>query len=179
MGNIYYDTGYYNRIYDFSLRRGYIGFFSGLSKVLQGKPIYEPTDTRSSQTQEPIAQPVGPKAIPVVQIRRVECLEKGANLELHIDIHNDFTEPILLDKIMLLGTEKELDTTLLPGEARQFYVYSRPQFTNQPRGYAEVQYRKQDGDYFSATHVIRSKQDPDGTWDVTEFTLQLPIRDLH
>lgn len=172
-----------------------MGFFDALGKIIQGKPVFEPTDgqTQPGQAgqagqnpqvgvpaQPQVAAPVpqGPKTIPVVQIRRVECLDKGSRMELHVDIQNDSREDVMLDKILLLGTVRELDTTLRPGQARQFMVYSGERTQNEPRGYAEVRYRKMDGDYFSAQHAIRGRKESDGFWDVVEFRLQLPIKDL-
>lgn len=166
-----------------------MGFFDALGKIIQGKPVFEPTDGAAQNGQNPqtavpaqpqagTPTPQGPKTIPVVQIRRVECIDDGPRMELHVDIHNDSREDVMLDKILLLGTVRELDTTLRPGEARQFMVYKGNRTQNEPRGYAEVQYRKTDGDYFSALHVLRGRKESDGYWDVIEFRLQLPIKDL-
>ncbi len=163
-----------------------MGFFRALGNIVQGKPVFESADGAGQATQNPQAQTQpqagqasqGPKTIPVVQIRRVECVDKGPQMELQVDIRNDSREDVLLDKIRLLGTVRELDTTLRPGETRQFTVYKGNRTPDEPRGYAEVQYRKMDGDYFSAIHQVRGRKESDGYWDVTEFRLQLPIKDL-
>ncbi len=170
-----------------------MGFFDDLNKIAQGKPVFEPTDANlqagqdgqvtqsreaSPQPQTATPAPQGPKTIPVVQVRRVECRDNGPQMELQVDIQNDSREDVMLDKILLLGTVRELDTTLRPGQSRQFTVYKGNRTPDEPRGYAEVRYRKMDGDYFSAIHQLRGRKESDGYWDVVELRLQLPIKDL-
>jgi hypothetical protein len=142
-----------------------------------GKPAYGP------ETAEPAAQvaaePAAGKTTPIVRIGRVECRANGSRLDVYADIHNESAEVIFLDKILLLGTTRELDSQLRPGEARQFRLYSGTLLQGQPGGYAEVRYRKQgDGDYFADYHEIRTRQQGQQGYYITEFLMRGPVKDI-
>jgi hypothetical protein len=170
-----------------------MGFFEGFKRVLQGKPVYTPEDVEQQQgtvpqnDEQPLPGvaapvqplPVGPKLIPIVRIGRVEPRVSGQRLDVYADLHNESTEQIFLDKIMLLGVTHQLDRQLSSGESHQFLIYSGPLLVSPPAGYAEIHYRKQaDGDYFACYHQIRVRQEADGTYTITEFLLQGPIKDI-
>lgn len=164
-----------------------MGFFGALGKIMAGKPVYTPedvakqagTDAPASQPQTVASSPAGPKSIPVVRLGRVECRVSGSRLDIYADIHNESNEALFLDRIFVLGTKRELDSQLRPGEAKQYAVYSGPLLANAPSGYAEVQYRKQsDGDYFADYHQIRSRPTGAHGYEVTEFRMQGPVKDI-
>jgi len=125
-----------------------MGFLKGLGRLLAGKPVFEAspqtsqTGTDLPQQQNTGATPSQPKTIPMVRIGRVECHASGNNMNVFADVHNDSQDPIFLDRIMLAGKTRELDTQLRAGESRQFQIYAGSLFTTPPSGYAEVQYRK-------------------------------------
>lgn len=171
-----------------------MGFFGALGKILAGKPVYTPEDASGAGAVPPMQpDPANPdayaappevgatpaKTIPVVRLGRVECRASGQRVDIYVDMRNESAEPIFLDRILLLGTKRELDSQLRAGEGRQFVVYSGPLLTNPPSGYAEVQYRKQvDGDYFANYHQIRSQQEGDHGYVITEFRMQGPVKDI-
>jgi len=163
-----------------------MGFLSGLGKVLKGEPVFDPNQQPADGTQPapaPIAGmsqvvPQMQKVIPVVMIGRIECPVNGQNMDVYGDIHNGSSVPVMLDRVSLLGAVHQLDTTLKPGESRQFLLYRGATLRSQPSGYAEVQYRTEAGDYFSARHTIRVHQGPEG-FIVHELELTMPIHDMH
>lgn len=154
-----------------------MGFFQGLGRVLAGKPVFGPDDVSRTE-QQPAAQ-AGGKVIPVVRIRRVECPTEGANMDVYIDIRNESSVRVYVDKIHLLGTARELDANLRPGEVKQFHVYRGPRPQDGNPTEAEVQYRTDSDDYFAARHEVQYHQEPDGMYRVWEFRLITPIKDMH
>jgi hypothetical protein len=162
-----------------------MGFFSAMGKVLQGKPIFEPEpDTSQSANGSGQQQPTGPengqKLVPVVRVTRTVCNNSAQRMELFLEFKNESPVLVMLDKIRLLGTTRELDTTLAPGQSKQLFVYNGPRLkSDHPGGPAEVQYRKEtDGDYFTALHTARTKREADGTFSVHAFTIVFPIKDV-
>lgn len=171
-----------------------MGFFEGLKRMVQGKPVFEvpqdvekdkwedeaPADleTRDNTPQGAPQAPVGPKVLPVVEIESCDSHMHGSNMEVYADIQNNFNETIELDKIRLLGTMTEIDNLLKPGEQRQHRVYSGPRPTNTSSNYAELTYKNPSGDYFTAVHYIEYKLESDKTYTIKNFKLQHPIRDV-
>lgn len=160
-----------------------MGFFGALGKIVAGKPVFEPEDNpaQNGQSAEDTSGtlPVRPSEDPVVRIKRVECRPSGSRLDVYADIHNEAGEPVFLDKILLMGTQRELDSQLNPGQSRQYLIYSGPLMTQPPKGFAEVHYRKQsDGDYFADYHEIRSRQMGEEGYEITELLMRGPVRDI-
>lgn len=122
----------------------------------------------------------GRKIMPVVQIDDIRCTEKGDNMECWAYIQNESEQPIELDKILLLGTKRELDRPLKPGEKRQFMVYSGPRPKDKYKNICEVHYFDKDRDYFSAIHDVQFDwHDEDKTYTIDELKLRLPIKDIY
>jgi hypothetical protein len=155
-----------------------MGFFGALGKVLAGKPIYGPEDVQPQAGSEPSAQPSG-KVVPTLRMTRVECPVEGTRMDVYVNIHNESTVEVFVDRMKLLGTVRQIDSQLRPGEARQFHVYSGSVLQNADHNDAEVQYRTTTGDYFAARHNVRFQQEGDHTYRVSEFHLVLPIVDMH
>ena len=158
-----------------------MGIFGAFGRALMGKPAYTPEQVSkeaSSEAGQPAAS-AGPKTIPTVRIGRVENHASGQRLDVYADIHNESGEAIFIDRALLLGMRRELDSQLRPGESRQFVLYSGPLLMRQPSGYVELQYRKQsDGDYFANYHVIRSRQEGAQGFIITECLPAGPVKDI-
>lgn len=160
-----------------------MGFWGAVGKIVSGKPVFEPQDNPAANGQAasgvPGAQPARRTEDPVVRIKRVECRASGPRLEVFADIHNEAREPIYLDRIILSGKNRELDSQLNAGQARQYLIYSGPLLMQPPKGYAEVHYRKQrDGDYFADYHEIRSRNMGREGYEITELLMRGPVRDI-
>jgi hypothetical protein len=167
-----------------------MGFFGVVGRIIAGKPAFTPgTNAKASPesphaTQSPsplssFAASTARKEIPELHLGRVENLMQGGRYELYVDVVNSSREPVFLDNVALLGTNKELDSQLKPGEARQHLLYRGQPFTNPLHGAAQLRYRKQaDGDYFMTSFEIRSRRESDGYFKVSEFRQLGPVKDI-
>lgn len=114
-----------------------------------------------------------------MRFERIESQWNGPGLNLYVDTVNESPVQIFVDWVNLMGTKRQLDVQLRPGQTRQLLLYSGPRFQNRPEGYVEVQYRTvQDGDYFMNYHEIRSEQEGERGWRVTEILQRGPVKDL-
>lgn len=159
-----------------------MGFFKAMGRVLAGKPVYEPEDISTTEQQK--AAELTPAAdvhnvVPVVRLTRVECPVQNGRMDLYVDVRNESSEILFVDKIHVLGTTRELDASLRPGEARQFHVFSGTPPQSAGYNMADVQYRTEKGDYFAAGHAVRYQKGSDGQLRVVEFRLITPIKDIH
>lgn len=160
-----------------------MGFFETLKRLAQGKPPFEvPVDAKTGQMQQPEAsQPApvrtGPKVVPHVEIERTTSRLNGNRLLVTCIIQNNAQDTIMLDKMRMIGTSRELDTYLRPGEERQFNVYDGTAPTNTNYSTAELYFRDSTGDYFSADHLIEYEREHDGNYTITEFK-PLRTRDI-
>ena len=163
-----------------------MGFFETIKRLAQGKPPFEvPVDPKNGQPQSQAgtaAQPTnpvrsGPKVIPHVEIERTSSRINGPRMLVTCIIQNNSSGTIELDKIRILGTSRELDSYLRPGEERQYNLYdgNRPGNTNYH--VAELYFKDQSGDYFSADHTIEYEREHDGTYIITELK-PLRTRDI-
>lgn len=163
-----------------------MGFFDALSKIVQGKPVFEvnQNQNQSPQTpgapQQPIAPsaPVGPKVYPRIELGRVQCRMSGDDMEVEVEIQNHSNEQLDLDQVRMLGKGHDLGTQLRPGEEREFTLYEgdRPRSTSNSR--VDITFRTMPGgDYFQAEFVIDFKQEADGTYTVQRFR-SIQVRDI-
>ena len=166
-----------------------MGFFDVLKNLADGKPPFEvpPEDGRAvnaNQQHQPEQHKEdkmfqGPKVIPEVEIERtVSKVDSGKGVQVQCIIQNNSDGTIELDKIRLLGTTRELDIFLKPGEERECTVYQGPRPTNMNHHVAELCYKDQTGDYFCADHQIEYDDEGDGTFILTDMNLRRPIRDI-
>ncbi len=161
-----------------------MGFLDGLGKMMQGKPVFEPPSQSDAQGQSPSTEQSantstqGPKVIPLAQIERVEIHNNGSHMRVTVAIQNDSDAMIMLDKIRLLGTMKELDTQLRPGESREFNVYDNQRPNHRNYDDAQLDYRDMSGDYFEARHTVEFRQEADNTYSVSRFRFVGPVKDI-
>lgn len=154
-----------------------MGIFGAFGRALMGKPAYGPEDVQVPARQE-TPQASG-KVVPTVRLTRVECPIEGARMDVYVDMHNESAVDVFVDRMNLLGTVRQIDSQLRPGQSHQFHVYSGPLLQNTSYNSAEVQYRTTTGDYFAARHDVRFHQEGDRVFRVSEFRLILPIIDKH
>ena len=162
-----------------------MGFFRVLKRLAQGQPPFEvPAEADNKEGEEnperttEAARSTGPKKRPEVEIERTMTYTNGSRIDIDCIIQNNADETITLDKIRFLGTSRELDSYLRPGEERQYRIYSGNHLQQAPQGYAELYYRDPSGDYFCAIHRIESQKQADGTYEIEDFDLTYPIKDV-
>ncbi len=163
-----------------------MGFFGTIGKVLAGKPVYSPQDQAKQNAQpndgqamlQQPAQQAG-KVIPMVRFGRIENQWDGPRLAVYADAENESKVPVFIDWIVFNGVKRQLDIQLRPGEVHQLLIYAGPLFQHRPGGYAELQYRTAEtGDYFLNYHEIRSEEQGEFGFRVTELLQRGPIKDL-
>lgn len=170
-------------------------FFEGLKRLATGQPVfkqgedgdgasYKPHDGHDTvpaeSTSDQAAAPQGPKERPEVVLGRVQCRDGGHGMELDVEIKNNSQQSIFVDKLMILGTRRELDYVMRPGEEREFTVYDGPKLNHRNYNTCELQYRNDsDGDYFSSLHLVEfESQDSDGNYAVRNIRFTPPIKDI-
>jgi hypothetical protein len=172
-------------------------FFEGLKRLVSGQPVFRPGEDvdgvthKSDQILEAQQQPTEPvvasaeerpgtKIIPEVIIERVEYRNKGDDMEVDVDIKNNSQQSVMVDSIMILGSNRKIGYVLSPGESREVPVYSgaRPKHRNYTN--CEMQYRDEaTGDYFSSLHLVEyDAQEPDGTYTIRNIRFTPPIKDI-
>lgn len=154
-----------------------MGFFSDLGKILSGKPVGDQAAAPQPAMQPMQPMPAGPKVIPVVRVVRAESPIQNGRMQVNLQIKNESPVTIWLDKVLLLGTHRDLNDDLAAGQSYEFQIYSGPPPQNDLLHDAEVQYRTQAGDYFSARHQVLYDRQSDGL-HVKELRLITPIKDL-
>jgi hypothetical protein len=159
-----------------------MGFLDGLGRIMQGKPVFEFQNQASNKSQNSNqlseASQNGPKTIPVVRVERVELHTDGSHMRVIAAIQNDSAGMVMLDKIRLLGTHKELDRELRPGESREFTVFDGQRPNNRNYDDAELYFRDTNGDYFLAKHVVIFRQESDNTYSVYDIRFTGPVKDV-
>lgn len=167
-----------------------MGFFDVLKNVATGKPGFEvPSDSnenqssQTSQGQVPAAphQPVqtGPKVIPRVQIERVDTHSDSSRPHMRVGVHiqNDSETVVEIDRIRMLGRQKELGAKRLsPGQSFEFDAYEgpRPTQTGGENDDAYVTFKDESGDYFESRHRVEFRQEPDNTYSIYKMVYTAP-----
>lgn len=162
-----------------------MGFWSGLGKVLQGKPIFETppsNDQHGSGTTQPemstVSASSGSKNIPTVIVERSEYHNNGPHIRVSVHIKNHSSAAIELDKMRLLGSSAELDTHLRPGESREFTVYQGNRPNNRNYDDAYLVYKDETGDYFETHHTVDFQQENDNTYSPVRFRYVGQVKDI-
>lgn len=166
------------------------GFFEGMKRVFKGQPVFDENDERPGVRMTPAPpapQSTGPKiekykdgSFPVVYIKRAVTHYNGNRMEVYCYIVNNWPAEVLVDKIRIFDTRREIDITLRAHQEREVLVYSGPKITrNFPE--ASLDYKTMaEGDYFQSIHDIRyTYHSGEKTYEVSDFRLRLPIRDIY
>jgi hypothetical protein len=98
-------------------------------------------------------------------------------MDCYFSIQNNSQQHLNMDKIRMLGTYRELDRLLKPGEEFKFTCYSGPRPRDNYRNEIELEYKNDQGDYFEARHQIDFQQQPDGTYSIYRVRFIPPVRD--
>lgn len=176
-----------------------MGFWDVTKRIVQGKPAFEapqPGDDwdddaptadfseeravkRTAAADASLIDAKGYKHPPVASITNVKDELSGQYYELWATIKNQSEREILLDKITLLGSKFRMNYPLKAGAQRVFQVYRGARLTHDNYKKAELYYKDvPTGDYFRADHLLQYKYDADGTYEVVDFELFLPIYDV-
>ncbi len=165
-----------------------MGFWNGLVKVAQGKPVFEAAEESEkvgeqvssvTKTASSGANPTGNKIIPEVQIEHCKSHTNGTDMEVTVWITNQSAVEIELDKIIMLGTTTEIDRILAPNEGREIRLYKGQVAKSDDNEMARLQYKQRDnGDYFQADFTIEFNYTSQGFYEVEEMHPVKQIRDI-
>ncbi|HKR81416.1 MAG TPA: hypothetical protein VJR27_00240 [Candidatus Saccharimonadales bacterium] len=167
------------------------GFFEGMKRVLKGQPVFDENDNPSGATppsqpaQQQTPMPTGIQkykdgTFPVVYLKRPIVHYNGDRIDVYCYIANNWPVEVLVDKIRIFDTRREIDISLRPHQEREVLVYSGPKIT---RDYSEalLDYKTMlEGDYFESIHDVRYRyRGEDKTYEISDVRLRLPIRDIY
>ncbi len=178
-----------------------MGLFEGMKRMIQGKPVFDVNDDndwgrddddtknqnqraeKAADNYNPsavtaAAQHTGPKVLPRVEIEKINCNLNGDRMDCYFAIQNNSTVRVEVDKITILGTTRELDNFLNPGEEREFLVFSGKRPANNYANKCELYYKDPTGDYFMSQHSIDFEREHDGTYYIYRVTFNPPVRDV-
>lgn len=131
------------------------------------------------ETDDDLYDDSGVKHIPRVEVTNTRSKPSGDRFELWLTIRNQSDRDVMLDKITLLGTRRELDYPLRPHDQRVFSVYSGPQLKHDSYKKAELYYKDAPtGDYFRADHLIEYTYESEGYYEIVDMEPIMPIRDV-
>jgi hypothetical protein len=159
-----------------------MGFFDTLGRLAKGEqPFQNPEehDGSHSEGQGNHAQThSGPKHLPEVAIEEFRVHDDGHHMECEASIKNETDKTIELDKVIMLGVKRELDSFLRPHEEREFVIYSGPRPANNYNDDCYLQYKDETGDYFQANHYVELERLQDNTYKIRRIRFIGPIKDI-
>jgi hypothetical protein len=136
-----------------------MSFFDFMSRMVEGKPVFEEENKNPvAQQAETVdqAQPRIDKAndrtFPVAYIKRLKTSLNGRTMDVYGQIVNSWTDEIMLDKIRINGSTREIDNFLKAGEEREFLIYSGPKLTKECFE-AQLDYKTKEE--VRSTHLIK------------------------
>src|SRR5437867_114196 len=111
------------------------GFFESMKRVFKGQPVFDEHDDHSGM-RPPTAQPQHPSqpaaggiqkykdgTFPVVYIKRAVTHYNGNRMEVYCYIVNNWHAEVLVDKIRIFDTRREIDIKLRANQEREVLVY--------------------------------------------------------
>lgn len=178
-----------------------MGFFDGLRRMIQGKPIF--TDESKAETRDdfndddpwgqddvPADEQVVPKKslliddkgrkiIPEIRLEHCRSYVNGPTMMVVAWATNTGKVEVELDKVELLGVKYELDRFLKPGQAHELTLYKGPVPVNESYHEAILYYKiVENGDYFAAHFMIGYNLVSNGVYTVEELHPERVIHDV-
>lgn len=160
-----------------------MGFWNGLGKMVQGKPVFGegtqvPTGSNQSADKTPI-DGYGNKIIPEVKFEHCKTHISGTAAEVTVWATNLSMHEIELDKVVMLDTKIEIDRRLGPQQSHEIKAYKGPIPTDDHSKKASLFYKLVDsGDYFRADFMIEYIRESDGTYFMVDFHPERQINDV-
>ncbi len=175
-------------------------FWTGLGRMMSGKPIYDPNDpdiqnAQSSENFDAIdagqqsvnaAQPLpqirkgDESTFPVLQVRRIDNRFNGDNVQIYLRIYNASRMQLWLHSIHIFGTEQRFNDDLQPGEERQYPVYNGHHMKDKHDHNAKIKYRTMDGDYFEIEYELKFRYHSESeSFECYEMHQHHAVRDIY
>lgn len=166
-----------------------MGFFDGLRKMIQGKPVFE--DPNPPQTDRPVtardqfdtqvATPAVPppakvltpqqtKVTPTFDLRHCQTHIDGDNITVTIWVTNASSVDIEIDKCVMLDTKTEIDRRLSPGQAHEVILYKGQIPKTDHAHQANIFYKSiRENEYFRVDFMVEYTRQSDGTYIVEDL----------
>ena len=170
-----------------------MGFWNGVNKLIQGKPVFEDQPTvrdkivgiddqpqeETTRSNNPFLDETGKKIIPEVEIGQVASHIQGDTITVTAWIKNISVFAIELDKITMLSRKTELDRPLSPQQAHEVTLYKGSVLKTDGDHKVVLQYKiVENGDYFSVEYVCEFKYESNGTYTVKALRPAYGVRDI-
>ncbi|MNQ06400.1 hypothetical protein D3C85_191520 [compost metagenome] len=178
-----------------------MGFFEGLGKMFQGKPLFEDHSDHKSQVDpgdDPwrkdaesaakesttpeaslLVDEKGRKIIPEIRLERCKSYVNGNEMMVTAWATNAGNVEVELDKIEILGMRYELDRFLSPGKGHEVTLYKGPVTMDDSHDEATLHYKiVENGDYFAAEFMIEYNRESNGVYVVEELHPESVVRDI-
>lgn len=168
-----------------------MGFWQGVMKMIQGKPVFEaPAGTKESTlppkpdmyqaTHTPQASPTPlaptpptapqPHVTPTFTLTHCKSDINGNTIEVTAWLTNTSKVDIEIDKCAILGRTTEIDRRLSPGGAHQAVLYRGPVPTTDHAHKANIFYKSiHENEYYRADFMVEYNRESDGTYTVEEL----------
>lgn len=155
-----------------------MGFADGLGRFLSGKPAFDAPDSSDNGDQSS-TNVGGDKYLPQVVVTATRYALDGDNMTCSVTIKNQSNVEVMLDKIRLINTVKELDASLKAEEEKEFLeAFKGPRPKHDSYSDCQLEYRDTTGDYFKTMHYVEYTNEPDGTYSLRRMRFLPPVRDV-
>lgn len=180
-----------------------MGFWSGLGKIVQGKPVFEESDASSGsgwadKDDHPVVRPDdaqelseelshktpvgenGYKIIPIVKLEHCKSHINGDTLEATIWATNTSQEEIELDTIVIADVTTHLDKRrLAAGQGHEIRIYSGLALRHENHQAASLYYRLvRSDDNFRADFRVEYSYQSDGTYHISDLHPEHDVHDI-
>ena len=162
-----------------------MGFFSGLGKILSGKPVFDEapqqlrddTSQLKQEVQQQDAQHTtsftdtnGNKIIPEVTFRRFKSNHNGSKLTTWAWVKNTSPFEVEIVRVEAVGGHQEIRRRLKPNEEHEVKVYDGSAIVHDNNHQARLYYKiHENDDLFMADYTIEFNRESDGTFTLEEF----------
>lgn len=155
-----------------------MGFADGVGRFFSGKPVFDASDSSNNSNQSSTNHS-DDKYLPQVVVIATRYALDGDNMTCSVTIKNQSNVEVMLDKIRLINTVKELNASLKAGEEKEFLeAFKGPRPNHDNYSECQLEYRDTTGDYFKTIHYVEYNDEPDGTYSLRRMKFSPPVRDI-
>lgn len=168
-----------------------MGFLEGLSRFLNGKPVFqagsdsgEPNEVnaQASPPTDPTKTPVdaaGYKIIPKIELSHAQTRRNGPEMTTTVWVNNTSDQKIRIEHSHILGQKQQFNRDLEPGEGHEIMVYRGPVATDEHNDKAQIVYKLvASDDLFQGDYFVEFARESDGVYLPEELHEEGPTRDV-
>lgn len=162
-----------------------MSFWSGLSKLIQGKPVFEvPSEGASNENvsgvrKSELIDGSGRKVTPQLRVEHCKSYVNGDTMQTMAWLVNNSAYAVKVDKVVLMGSTTHVDRHLDSGEGHQVQLYSGPVAASDHDHKASVYCTiVENGDYFRTDYMVEYNRESNGTYTVEELHAEPAVFDI-